>query len=76
MATNFEEHHRHHGDPYSDLGLALDSEDADMLQEAVQEAGENPDTLLTDTPNAQKLKLFSVICLICNRMIGRTLFPR
>lgn len=55
---------------YGHLGLALDTEDAELLQEAVQEAEGDPDALLNDMPNAQKLKTFSVICLIVNRMIG------
>ncbi|TGZ79678.1 amino acid transporter [Ascodesmis nigricans] len=74
MATTFSEQQRLNLDPYGDLGLALDSEDAELLQEAVNEAAGDPDALLTDTPNAQKLKTFSVICLICNRMIGTGIF--
>lgn len=77
MSTGFNHSNDQQGQPsapntydYSDLGLALDIEDAELLQEAVEEAEADPDALLNDMPNAQKLKTFSVICLIVNRMIG------
>jgi hypothetical protein len=55
-----------HNQQADELGLALDTEDVELLREAE----ENPDALVTDTPNDQKLKTFSVICIIVNRMIG------
>ncbi|KAA8898780.1 amino acid permease-domain-containing protein [Sphaerosporella brunnea] len=53
-----------------DLGLALDAEDQALLNEAKA----NPDALVTATPDNQKLKTFSVVCIIVNRMIGSGIF--
>lgn len=47
--------------------IDLDPEDLQLLRDAEK----NPDALVTDTPNNQKMKTFSVICIIVNRMIGR-----
>jgi len=49
-----------------DIGLALDADDLDEMRAAVR----NPDAVVTDTPNDQKLRRFSVVCVIVNRMIG------
>jgi hypothetical protein len=46
-------------------GLSLDSDDRERL-----EAEESPNAVVTSTPTAQKLGIFSVMCLIVNRMIG------
>ncbi|KAF8243120.1 amino acid transporter [Wilcoxina mikolae CBS 423.85] len=62
--------HHNHNQQAEEPGLALDAEDVELLREAE----ENPDALVTDTPNDQKLKTFSVICIIVNRMIGSGIF--
>jgi hypothetical protein len=58
--------HEQDAEHSEELVLALDAED----QELLNQAKDNPDALITDTPNSQKLKTFSVVCIIVNRMIG------
>jgi len=64
--------HDHQVQDADDIGLKLDPEDQELLRKAQK----NPDALVTDTPNDQKLKRFSVICIIVNRMIGEYLLSR
>ncbi|KAI5782673.1 amino acid permease-domain-containing protein [Geopyxis carbonaria] len=48
----------------------LDNSDAELLRSARA----NPDAQITTLPVKQKLRIFSVMCLIINRMIGTGIF--